>query len=308
MIRNVAKLANAPSLGASWFVLGCAAFNTPGSERGVLTLAARNVTRASDLVGWALDRWSFRLLDERPVGSLDATAARALFADRAVAAGASVDDLAADEVAELCRRLDGIPLAIELAASRSRSLPVAELLAHLGEHLRVLGGRHGRVERHRTLHATIDCQRDSGRRSTGATHRALPHRRSTRHAVEPAHDSRCVANQRSRQPAHGDRRPRPRRGTRSRQHLYRLGAARSTGAAQRRCAATSSKRPTADRQLPAASTPRSTRLDWLDDTDPFEIDRQAAHLFKHDPYGIDDIYEIWNSDPLFFPPNRQRTG
>lgn len=42
--------------GASWFVFGCAAFNTPGSERGVLTLAARNVTRASDLVGWALDR------------------------------------------------------------------------------------------------------------------------------------------------------------------------------------------------------------------------------------------------------------
>lgn len=42
-------------------------------------------------------------------------------------------------------------------------------------------------------------------------------------------------------------------------------------------------------------------LDRLDDTDPFEIDRQAAHLFNHDPYGIDDIYEIWNSDPLFYP-------
>ena len=41
-------------------------------------------------------------------------------------------------------------------------------------------------------------------------------------------------------------------------------------------------------------------LDRLEDTDPFEIDRQAAHLFKHDPYGIDDIYEIWNSDPLFY--------
>ena len=42
-------------------------------------------------------------------------------------------------------------------------------------------------------------------------------------------------------------------------------------------------------------------LDQLDDTDPFEIDRQAAHLFKHDPFGIDTIYEIWNSDPLFYP-------
>ncbi|MET0198250.1 MAG: hypothetical protein ABW364_13540, partial [Rhodococcus fascians] len=42
-------------------------------------------------------------------------------------------------------------------------------------------------------------------------------------------------------------------------------------------------------------------LEELDDNDPFEIDRQAAHLFKHDRYGIDDIYEIWNSDPLFYP-------
>ena len=33
-------------------------------------------------------------------------------------------------------------------------------------------------------------------------------------------------------------------------------------------------------------------LDRLDDTDPFEIDRQQVHLFKHDPHGIDDIYEI----------------
>lgn len=39
----------------------------------------------------------------------------------------------------------------------------------------------------------------------------------------------------------------------------------------------------------------------MDDTDPVEIDRQAAHLFKHDSYGIDDIYEIWNSDPMFYP-------
>ena len=42
-------------------------------------------------------------------------------------------------------------------------------------------------------------------------------------------------------------------------------------------------------------------LDRLDDTDPFEIDRQAAHIFKHHPFGIGDIYEIWNSDPLFYP-------
>jgi hypothetical protein len=42
-------------------------------------------------------------------------------------------------------------------------------------------------------------------------------------------------------------------------------------------------------------------LDQLDDTDPFEIDDQAAHLFKHAALGIDDIHEIWESDPLFYP-------
>jgi hypothetical protein len=42
-------------------------------------------------------------------------------------------------------------------------------------------------------------------------------------------------------------------------------------------------------------------LDQLDDTDPFEIDDQAAHLFKHAALGIDDIHEILESDPLFYP-------
>lgn len=42
-------------------------------------------------------------------------------------------------------------------------------------------------------------------------------------------------------------------------------------------------------------------IDVLDDEDPFEIDEQAAHLFKHAPYGIDDIYEVWESEPIFYP-------
>ena len=41
--------------------------------------------------------------------------------------------------------------------------------------------------------------------------------------------------------------------------------------------------------------------DLLDDGDPFEIDDQAAHLFKHAPFGVDDVYEVWESDPLFYP-------
>ena len=39
----------------------------------------------------------------------------------------------------------------------------------------------------------------------------------------------------------------------------------------------------------------------LDEIEPFEIDRQAAHLFKHAGFGIPDIYEGFRSDPIFYP-------
>ena len=42
-------------------------------------------------------------------------------------------------------------------------------------------------------------------------------------------------------------------------------------------------------------------LDLLDDDDPFEIDDQAAHLFKHAGLGVEDIYDVWRSDPIFYP-------
>lgn len=42
-------------------------------------------------------------------------------------------------------------------------------------------------------------------------------------------------------------------------------------------------------------------LDLLVDDDPFEIDDQAAHLFKHAALGIDDIHDVWRSDPVFYP-------
>ena len=42
-------------------------------------------------------------------------------------------------------------------------------------------------------------------------------------------------------------------------------------------------------------------LDVLDDDYPFEIDDQAAHLFKHAAFGIADIQEVWKSEPLFYP-------
>ncbi|HQY97303.1 MAG TPA: hypothetical protein PLU83_09985 [Phycicoccus sp.] len=42
-------------------------------------------------------------------------------------------------------------------------------------------------------------------------------------------------------------------------------------------------------------------LDVLDDSEPFEVDRQAAHLFKHPHLGMGDVMDAWSSDPLFYP-------
>jgi len=41
--------------------------------------------------------------------------------------------------------------------------------------------------------------------------------------------------------------------------------------------------------------------DLLDDEDPFEVDAQSAHLFKHPHLGTEDIDDVWASDPLFYP-------
>src|SRR5262249_54448602 len=66
--------------------------------------------------------------------------------------------LGADDpvVSEICRRLDGIPLAIELAAARVRSLGPAQIRDRLDERFRLLtgGARHG-VERHQALRRAI---------------------------------------------------------------------------------------------------------------------------------------------------------
>jgi predicted ATPase/DNA-binding SARP family transcriptional activator len=91
-----------------------------------------------------------------------AGAAVELFDERAAAAFPGYDPVAGRrDVEEICRRLDGVPLAIELAAARTTSLAPADLLARLGDHLGVLvGGRRTGAERHRTMRATIQWSYD----------------------------------------------------------------------------------------------------------------------------------------------------
>jgi predicted ATPase len=80
-----------------------------------------------------------------------------LFLDRvrSAAPAAHLEGVDAGLVARLCRRLDGLPLALELAAARSRSLPVRELAARLDRGLEVLD-RAGPTGRHRSLAAAVE--------------------------------------------------------------------------------------------------------------------------------------------------------
>jgi predicted ATPase/class 3 adenylate cyclase/DNA-binding CsgD family transcriptional regulator len=82
-----------------------------------------------------------------------------LFGDRARHArpGFSINDDNAAAVDEICRRLDGMPLAIELAAARARALSPKEILAGLQDRFRLLtGGSRTAVRRQQTLQASVD--------------------------------------------------------------------------------------------------------------------------------------------------------
>ena len=91
--------------------------------------------------------------------AISAAESVALFVERAraVRADFTLDAANADAIAEICRRLDGIPLAIELAAARVVAMTPAEIADLLDERFRLLtGGRRTAVERHQTLRRTVD--------------------------------------------------------------------------------------------------------------------------------------------------------
>jgi predicted ATPase/DNA-binding transcriptional LysR family regulator len=119
-------------------------------EVAALVAEARSVTVL------ATSRVALKTRGERvfDVPSLAPDDAVALFVERALAADSSfVDDGA---VVELCRRLEGLPLAIELAAARVPAYPPVELVGRLGEALALLvGGRSDAPSRQRTLRGAI---------------------------------------------------------------------------------------------------------------------------------------------------------
>ena len=93
-----------------------------------------------------------------PVPPLAPDDAVTLFEARAKAAGGTeVADADHDLVVEICIRLDGLPLAIELAAARTRAFPITQIAARLNDRFRLLtGGSRTALPRQLTLHAVVD--------------------------------------------------------------------------------------------------------------------------------------------------------
>ena len=132
-----------------------------GGCPGVRMLAtSREPLRAAGEVVWPVPPLSVPPTDE-PVSVADVVASEAgrLFAERAAAArpGFAVTAPTAPAVARICRRLDGIPLAIELAAAWVRSLGPEQIAARVGDGLDLpAGGSRTAPPRQRTLRATLE--------------------------------------------------------------------------------------------------------------------------------------------------------
>lgn len=111
----------------------------------------------------ATSREGLRLGDEQlwPVSTLDVdSSAATLFVDRAAAVASTPLVDHPDTVAEVCRRLDGLPLAIELAASRLQSMTVTELRDRLEDRFRLLVGARRGLEHHQTLRHAVQWSYD----------------------------------------------------------------------------------------------------------------------------------------------------
>jgi predicted ATPase/class 3 adenylate cyclase len=110
----------------------------------------------------ATSREGLRVSDEQlwPVPALDVdSSAATLFIERASNVAPAIS-FADDAVVEICRQLDGIPLAIELAASRMQSMTTTEIQGRLDNRFRLLVGSRRGLERHQTLRHAVQWSYD----------------------------------------------------------------------------------------------------------------------------------------------------
>ena len=124
-------------------------------------VAEELLTRCPNLRLLATSREGLRVPGEIiwPVPPLRAQDATELFESRVRAAGTRVDltDETRQVIVQICERLDGLPLAIELAAARTRAFPVQQLASRLDDRFRLLtGGSRTALPRQQTLRAVVD--------------------------------------------------------------------------------------------------------------------------------------------------------
>lgn len=126
--------------------------------RGAAALAQAVVSLTKDVRVLTTSRAPLGLSSESvyPLPELELRAMVELFTQRATAARPGVE-LPTDVVTELCRHLDGLPLAVELAAARVRVMSVGEIAGRLADRFALLrGGSRDAPERHRTLRAVVE--------------------------------------------------------------------------------------------------------------------------------------------------------
>jgi predicted ATPase/DNA-binding CsgD family transcriptional regulator len=152
LLDNCEHLADACAGAAEALLRGCPAVRVLATSREALDVPGE--------AAWPVPPLSAP--EEAATPALDRLAryeAVRLFVERAAAAqpGFALSASNAGAVAEICRRLDGLPLAIELAAARTRALSPTEVLARLGDAFALLApGRRALAGRHRTLRGVID--------------------------------------------------------------------------------------------------------------------------------------------------------
>jgi predicted ATPase/class 3 adenylate cyclase/DNA-binding CsgD family transcriptional regulator len=130
---------------------------------GVSTMVATLLDAVPELRVLTTSREPLGLVGEVAwrVPSLGPEGALALFVDRAAQARPGFTEDSDRAVGQICERLDGLPLAIELAAARLRAMSLADIAAGLDDRFRLLtGGGRGAVPRQRTLEASVAWSHD----------------------------------------------------------------------------------------------------------------------------------------------------
>lgn len=158
ILDNCEHLVNACALLATALLKNCPQITMLASSREGMGIAGEQTYRIP-----SLSLPEATMVSAQTPESLNQYEAVRLFIDRAIAVQSTftVTNASAPAVAQLCMHLDGIPLAIELAAARVRSLSVEEINSRLDNRFRLLtGGSRTALPRQQTLRALIDWSYD----------------------------------------------------------------------------------------------------------------------------------------------------